>query len=91
MPWIHAISDFNRKEIVGTFYEKYLQKANQKDFRVEKVLKKRGNKIYVKWKGINEWMSSENEIFWSKCKSWISLKIEVGLKENSRCRCIIFC
>ena len=48
MPWIHAISDFNRKEIVGTCYEKCLQKGNQKDFRVEKILMKRGNKIYIK-------------------------------------------
>ena len=33
------------------FYEKELQKANQKEFRVEKVIKGKGDKLYVKWKG----------------------------------------
>ena len=34
----------------GTFYENELQKINQKEFRVEKVIKKKGNNLYVKWK-----------------------------------------
>ena len=34
-----------------SFYEKELQKTNQKEFRIEKVIKRKGNKIYVKWKG----------------------------------------
>ena len=33
------------KEIVGTFYEKELQKTNQAKFRVEKVVK------HDRWKG----------------------------------------
>ena len=36
VPWTYAISDINREEIVGTFYEKELQKTNPKEFRVEK-------------------------------------------------------
>ena len=36
----HVISDLNSEEIVGTFYEKELQKTNQKEFRIEKVIKK---------------------------------------------------
>ena len=28
-----------------------MQKANQKDFRVEKVIKRKADKSYVKWKG----------------------------------------
>ena len=36
MPWKYVISDFKGEEFVGTFYEKELQKANQKQFRVEK-------------------------------------------------------
>ena len=36
----YVISDITRKEIVGTFYEKELQKINQKEFRVEKVMKR---------------------------------------------------
>ena len=38
------------EEIVGTFYEKELQKKRKKqEFRVEKVIKE-GDKLYVKWK-----------------------------------------
>ena len=39
------------KKFIGTFYEKELQKTNQKEFRIEKVIKKTGDKLYVKWKG----------------------------------------
>ena len=35
----------------GTFYEKELQKTNQKKFRMEKVVNRNGDKLYVKWKG----------------------------------------
>ena len=31
-----------------TFYEKELQKTNQEEFRIEKVIKRKGDKIYVK-------------------------------------------
>ena len=42
MPLTYVISDLNVQEIVGTFYEKKLQKTDQKEFRVEKVVKKKG-------------------------------------------------
>ena len=45
------ISDLNVEEIVGMFCEKKLQKTNQKVFRAEKVIKRKGDKLYVKWKG----------------------------------------
>ena len=45
------MNHLNSDEIIGTFYEKELQKTNQKEFRIEKVIKKKGNKFYVKWKG----------------------------------------
>ena len=32
---------------MGSFYEKQLQKTNQKEFRIEKILKTKGNKLYV--------------------------------------------
>ena len=38
----------NGKEITGIFKEKELQKTNKKQFRIEKVIKKRGGKLYVK-------------------------------------------
>ena len=37
---------------------KILQKTNQKEFRIEKVLKRKGYKLYVKWKGYNNSFSS---------------------------------
>ena len=33
------------------FYEKELQKTNQKEFIVEKEIKRKSDKLYVKWKG----------------------------------------
>ena len=53
VPWTYAISDLNGEEITGSFYVKELQKTNQKEFRIEKVLKRKGDKLYVKWKGYN--------------------------------------
>ena len=44
-------NDLNGEEIVWTFYENELQKTNQKEFRIEKVIKIKGDKLYVKWKG----------------------------------------
>ena len=51
VPWPYVVNDLNNDEIIGTFYEKELQKTNQKEFRIEKVIKKKGDKLYVKWKG----------------------------------------
>ena len=45
VPWTYVINDLKGEEIIGTFYEKELQKANQKVFKIEKVIKKKGNKI----------------------------------------------
>ena len=53
VPWTYLINDLNREEIVGTFYVKDLQKPNQKEFRIEKVIKRKGDKLYIKWKGYN--------------------------------------
>ena len=58
VPWTYVISDLNGEEIVGSFYEKKLQKTNQKEFRIEKVIKRKGNKLYVKWKGYNNSFNS---------------------------------
>ena len=64
VPWTYVINDLNGEEIIGTFYEKELQKTNQKEFRIEKVLKKKGDKLYVKWKGydnlFNSWIDKKD-------------------------------
>ena len=51
VPWTYVINGLNGEEIIGTFYEKELQKTNQKEFRIEKVIRKKGDKLCVKWKG----------------------------------------
>ena len=48
VPWTQVINDLNGKEIIRTFYENKLQGACRKEFRIEKVLKKKGDKVYVK-------------------------------------------
>ena len=51
VPWTYAINDLNGDEIIGTFYEAEIQKSNQQEFMVDKVIKRKSNKLYVKWKG----------------------------------------
>ena len=48
VPWTYAISDLNGEPITGSFYEKELQKTNQKEFRIENIIKGKGDKLYVK-------------------------------------------
>ena len=63
VPWTYEINDLNKKLIIGSFYGKELQKTNQKEFRIEKVIKRKGNKLYVKWKGydnsLNSWIDKK--------------------------------
>ena len=48
--WTYVINDLNSEEIMGTFYEKKLQKTSQEEFRIENVIKRKGDKMYNKWK-----------------------------------------
>ena len=63
LPWTYFINDFNGEDIVGTFYENELQKTNQKVFRIEKLMKKKGDKLYVKWENydssFNSWIDKK--------------------------------
>ena len=56
--WTYLIIDLNGEEIVGTFYENELQNTNQEEFGIEKVIKRKGDKLYVKWKGHNNSFNS---------------------------------
>ena len=62
--WTYVINDLNDKEIIGTFYENELQKTNQHEFSIEKVIKKKGGNLYVKWKGydssFNSWIDKKD-------------------------------
>ena len=51
VPWTYVINDLNSEEITCSFYEKELQKTNQEEFRIKKIIKRKGDKLYVKWKG----------------------------------------
>ena len=53
VPWTYIISDLNGEKITGSFYEKELQMTNRKKFRIEKVIKRKGDKLYIKWKRYN--------------------------------------
>ena len=54
----YVISDLNSHKIIGAFYEKELQKANHEEFRIESVVKKKGDKLYIKWKGYDNSLNS---------------------------------
>ena len=56
--WIYVISDLNGEEITGSFYEKELQKKNKKGFRIEKIIKRKGNTLFVKWKSYDNSFNS---------------------------------
>ena len=58
VPWTYIINHLNGEEIAETYYEKELQKINQQEFRIEKVIKKKGDKLYVKWKGFDNSFNS---------------------------------
>ena len=65
-PKFKVINDLNSEKIIGTFYEKELQNTNKEEFRIEKVLKRKGDKLYVKWKGydnsFNGWIDKKDLI-----------------------------
>ena len=61
--WTYVISNLNGELIIGILYEKVLQKTSQEKFRIENVLKRKRDKLYVKWKGYD-----------SRFNSWINKK-----------------
>ena len=56
IPWTYVINDLNGEEIMGTFYEKELQKTNQEEFRIEKVIRRKVSQYYPPYR------SSRNNI-----------------------------
>ena len=66
VPWTYAVSDLNGEEVTRSFYQKELQKNYSRKFRIEKVLKRKGDKLYVKWKGydscFNSWIDEKDLI-----------------------------
>ena len=68
VPWTYVASDFNGEEIYGTFFVKELQKTNQTEFRVKKVIKKKVDKLCAKWKcyvnSLNSWNDKKDDVKW---------------------------
>ena len=58
VPWTYVISDLKGQKIVGAFYKKELQKVKSKRVTVEKVIKRRSDRLYIKWKGYNSCFNS---------------------------------
>ena len=60
------ISDLIGEETSETFYEKELQKQSQKESRVEIVIKRKNEKLYVKWKSydnlFNSWIYEKDSV-----------------------------
>ena len=58
VPWTYVINDLKVQEIIGTF------NSNQQEFRIEKAIKRKGDKLYVKWKGydssFNSWIDKKD-------------------------------
>ena len=57
------IVEYNNEEIKGSFYEPELQKATQELFRIEKVIRTKGDKSLIKWLGyidsFNSWLDND--------------------------------
>ena len=45
--WRYVINHVNGEEIIETFYEKEVQKTNQQEFRIEKVIKRKKVVNYI--------------------------------------------
>ena len=62
-PFTYRLQDYRKQPIRGGFYEEELLKVEHPDaYLVEKVLRKRGKKVYVKWLGFdnehNSWINA---------------------------------
>ena len=64
VPLTYTINDLNGEEIIGTCYKKELEKIDEQEFRTEKVIRKKGDKLYVKWRGydnsFNSWIDKKD-------------------------------
>ena len=62
--WTYVVSDFTCEEIPIIFYAKQRQNISYIEFRVENVIKRKGNRLQVKWEGygnlFNSWISMKD-------------------------------
>ena len=74
IPVTYKITDYNGEEIQDSFYEQELQKTSQGTFRIEKVLKRQGDKCLAKWMGYPKSVD-----FWIDTKVIVKLTTEKSL------------
>ena len=64
VPWTYVIRALNGEEIAGTCYERELKKINEKEFRFETTITRKGDKLYAKWKdydhSFNSWIDQKD-------------------------------
>ena len=72
VPWTYVVSDLKVEKIVGAFFEKELQRTNQKEFRVERVIKRKSDIFFLNGKAtiilltvelIKKMLLYKNELF----------------------------
>ena len=68
-----------------------MQKTNQKEFRIKKVLKRKSDKLYVKWKGydssFNSWINKKDLLYFPKpfnSHFGDSIKVKIDLSNYAR-------
>lgn len=66
-PVTYLLNDLNGSPVKGGFYEYELQKTKNHDvYLVEKVIKRDGNRLYVKWLGFpssqNSWVNADDVV-----------------------------
>ena len=63
-PTVYHIIDLDGEEVKGSFYKEQLQKTNQNIYRIDRIIRRRGNEALVKWSGypdkFNSWISKDD-------------------------------
>ena len=53
-------------KLFKSFYKNRMWRENQKDFRSKKIIRREGDKLYVKWKGYNSsftnWIDTKRQV-----------------------------
>ena len=84
VPWTYVIGNLNGKEILGTFYEKRIAKKQIKKSLELKIIQRKENKLYVKWKCynsyFNSWTDKKYIMYFTRAKPLeTNVKVEIDL------------
>ena len=80
-PATNTIKDTLGEPDQGTFYEQELQLSAQECFRIERVLKKKKNQVFVKWKGYSDaWVPLTDLEAWISISNMLSGQLKTVVK-----------